>query len=88
MKNVFRTGNILIKRSFLLGDPLFNVRLTLFEDFDCLYRLLRKAKVYSNNSIVLDYNRYEGGLSHKYVNNKDFAVLSTLRIVKTNMNID
>lgn len=75
MKNVFfRTGNILIKRSFLLGDPLFNVRLTLFEDFDCLYRLLRKAKVYSNNSIVLDYNRYEGGLSRKYVSfNKDFA---------------
>lgn len=75
MKNVFfRTGNILIKRSFLLGEPLFNVQLTLFEDFDCLYRLLRKAKVYSNNSIVLDYNRYEGGLSRKYVSfNKDFA---------------
>lgn len=75
LKNVFfRTGNILIRRSLLLENPLFNERLTLFEDIDCFYRLLRNAKVYSNNSIVLDYNRYEGGLSRKYVTfNKDFA---------------
>lgn len=70
----FRTGNILIRKSFLSDMPLFNEQLTIFEDYDWLFHLLREARVYSISDMVLDYNRYEGGLSTKRVKiSNDYA---------------
>lgn len=75
----FRTGNILLRKALIDNNVFFNKNLSLYEDLDWLLRLLEKARVFSIEKVVLDYNRYEGGLSsHQNSFGKDYASIALL----------
>lgn len=74
-----RTGSIFIKRDIALIAGAMRSDISLYEDLEWLLRLLEVSSVYSSPQVILEYVRYENGLSSKLPDiSKDFAGIISL----------
>lgn len=82
-KLFLRTGSIFIKRSIVERTGPMRLDISLYEDMEWLHRLIYGATIYSSQQVILEYIRYECGLSSKRHDiSKDFAGVATLKGVK------
>lgn len=74
-----RLGSIFVNRNIAMKVGSMRQDICLYEDTEWLYRLLENAIVYSSQKIILEYVRYDNGLSSKLPNvSKDFAGVVSL----------
>jgi len=74
-----RLGTVFVKRHVAIEVGPMRQDICLYEDMEWLHRLLENAVVYSSQKIILEYVRYDNGLSSKLPDvSKDFAGVVSL----------
>ena len=74
-----RLGTIFVKRHIAINVGPMRKDICLYEDMEWLHRLLEDVVVYSSQKVILEYVRYDNGLSSRLPDiSKDFAGVVSL----------
>lgn len=82
-KLFLRIGSMFINRSIIERTEPMRLDISLYEDMEWIYRLIYATTIYSSQQIILEYTRYESGLSSiRHDISKNFAGIATLKGIK------